>query len=85
MGCVPISDDKIKEVYALSVLARNSGQKNIAVHIFPFELTEIKVETQKSNPNYPFWKSLQTAYLNFEKTKTLSKISISKSGNYTAR
>ncbi|MCP9768489.1 hypothetical protein EGI22_11245 [Lacihabitans sp. LS3-19] len=82
IGCVPISDDKIKEVYTMAVMARNTGQKNIPVHIFPFELTEAKLETKKTNPNYSFWKSLQIAYLYFNKTKTPPLVSMSKSGEY---
>ena len=35
IGCVAITDDLIKEVYWLAVLARSNGQTDIPVHIFP--------------------------------------------------
>jgi hypothetical protein len=39
IGCLPITDAGIEELYLLAVAARASGQQRIAVHIFPFELT----------------------------------------------
>lgn len=38
IGCIPISDDKIKELYILAVEAYNNGQVKIPVHIFPDRL-----------------------------------------------
>jgi len=35
IGCIPLTDDKIKEVYVLAVEAKNSGQLEIPVHLFP--------------------------------------------------
>ncbi len=40
IGCLPITNDKIKELYIICVEAKNSGQKTIPVTIFPAELTE---------------------------------------------
>ncbi|MBP6411700.1 MAG: L,D-transpeptidase family protein, partial [Pseudarcicella sp.] len=82
VGCVPLTDDKIKEVYALAVQARNGGQKQIEVHIFPFELTDNKLNRHLENPSYTFWKSLQKGYLFFESRKKLPKIDVRKDGIY---
>jgi murein L,D-transpeptidase YafK len=82
VGCVPLTDDKIKEGYVLAVQARNSGQKKIEVHIFPFEMTEKKLDTKKLNDNYKFWKSIQPGYLYFEQNKILPKVIINKDGKY---
>ncbi len=38
IGCIPLTDDKIKELYVLAVEARNNGQEKIPVHIFPAKL-----------------------------------------------
>jgi murein L,D-transpeptidase YafK len=38
IGCLPMTDDKIKEIYLYALHARNNGQKNIPVYIFPFAL-----------------------------------------------
>ena len=82
VGCVPLTDDKIKEVYALAVQAKNLGQKNIEVHIFPFQMTERRMEKEKTNSNYIFWKDIQKGYLYFQERKVLPKIKIDKSGKY---
>ena len=39
IGCIPITDDGIKEVYWLAVLARSLGQKHLPIQIFPARLT----------------------------------------------
>ena len=35
IGCIPITDDCIKEVYIMAVEARNNGQATIPISIFP--------------------------------------------------
>jgi murein L,D-transpeptidase YafK len=82
VGCVPLTDDKIKEVYALAVQARNNGQKKIEVHIFPFEMTESRMKKELTNVNYPLWKDIQKGYLYFQEFGTLPKTKIGKSGKY---
>lgn len=80
VGCVPLTDDKIKEVYTLAVQARNGGQKKIEVYIYPFEMTEKKLDTRKLNDNYKFWKSIQPGYFYFEQNKISPKVVINKDG-----
>src|SRR5688572_4169327 len=38
IGCIPITDEKIKELYVLALEARNGGQEKIPVHVFPAKL-----------------------------------------------
>ncbi|OFY92566.1 MAG: hypothetical protein A3K10_04015, partial [Bacteroidetes bacterium RIFCSPLOWO2_12_FULL_31_6] len=38
IGCIPITDDKIKEVYTLAVEAHSKGQAKIQVHSFPAKM-----------------------------------------------
>ncbi|MFC4196916.1 murein L,D-transpeptidase family protein [Pedobacter jamesrossensis] len=86
VGCIPLTDEKIKEVYILGVEARNSGQEKIPVNIYPFKMTEGNLK--KYGPQFPsqvsFWKTLQPAYLNFEKHKNLADIKEVK-GKYIVR
>ena len=76
VGCIPLTDDKIKEVYILAVEARNYGQVNIPVYIFPFKMTAKNME--KFGAEHPehlkFWQILQHGYAYFEKYKTLPTI-----------
>jgi murein L,D-transpeptidase YafK len=39
VGCMPMTDDKIKEIYILAVEARQAGQSQIPVHIFPMNMS----------------------------------------------
>ncbi len=76
IGCIPITDDKIKELYIFAIEARNNGQKEISVHIFPARLTEKEMEyLQKSYQKNPelieFWIGLQLGFQYFETQKTL--------------
>lgn len=85
VGCVPLTDDKIKEVYALAVQARNNGQKKIEVHIFPFEMTERRMKKEITNTNYAFWKDILIGYTYFQERQTLPGIKIDKYGKYLIR
>ena len=69
VGCIPITDDWIEEVYILAVEAKNNGQLSIPVHIFPSRLNENNYqELIKDYPNYKsFWSNLKEGYDYFEK------------------
>ena len=76
IGCIPITDDKIKALYIFAVEARNNGQAKIPVHIFPARLTEKEMGyLQKAYRNNPelleFWIGLQLGFEYFEINKNL--------------
>lgn len=39
IGCIPITDDEIKEVYWMAVLAKAAGLRELPIEIFPARLT----------------------------------------------
>ncbi|TKB96497.1 L,D-transpeptidase family protein [Pedobacter cryotolerans] len=86
VGCIPLTDDKIKEVYILGVEAINYGQNHIPIYIFPFKMTTKNIE--KYAAEYPqhlkFWQNLQHGYAYFEKYKTLPVITHVK-GSYVVK
>jgi murein L,D-transpeptidase YafK len=86
VGCIPLTDDKIKELYVLAVEARNNGQKNIPIHIFPAKLDDAgmkKLQTQfPSSPNLAFWNNLKPVFDDFEKNKTLKTVRVNSKGGY---
>jgi len=86
IGCLPLTDDLIKEVYLLAVLAKSSGQTSIPVHIFPFRMeeaiTRIALKTEQGEKWDVFWKNLQVIYADFESTKQLKTWQVSKTGGY---
>jgi murein L,D-transpeptidase YafK len=69
VGCIPLTDEKIKEVYVLAVEAKNTGQEQIPVHIFPFKMTGGNLD--KYLIRFPqhkgLWTNLQSGYKYFEK------------------
>ncbi len=85
IGCIPITDDCIKEVYLLAVEARTSGQKRIPVYIFPARFKDGIQILQNNSRNkrlIDFWLNLKTGYDYFEKHKALPKINVKKDGTY---
>lgn len=96
IGCVPLTDDKIKEVYILAVEARSKGQAHIQVHSFPCRMgsidnsfvTQVKVDGWQgySGTQYVdllhFWTNISTGYYYFESNKKLPIISVDKEGKY---
>ncbi|GAA3999848.1 hypothetical protein GCM10022408_08560 [Hymenobacter fastidiosus] len=67
IGCLPITDPLIEELYVLLVEARSAGQEAIPVHIFPFELRDEVLARYQQHRHYAFWRSLQPGYAEFEK------------------
>jgi murein L,D-transpeptidase YafK len=86
IGCIPITDDKIKELYLIAVEARNYGQEKIPIHIFPTKLTDENMASLKTgyanSPQLKFWDNLKPVYLHFEKNKLLPEVKINKQGEY---
>jgi murein L,D-transpeptidase YafK len=87
IGCIPITDDKIKELYVLAVDARAAGQTKIAVTIYPTYLTEanykiLKTEFAKDTKLLRFWKGLKDGFQQFEKCRKLPNVTFLATGEY---
>ena len=86
IGCMPLTDDKIKEVYIMAVEARNKGQQTIPIHIFPAKLDADGLEhlkrTTTDTSKISFWQNLQAGYSYFETKKIIPKITVDKMGSY---
>ncbi len=84
IGCIPITDDKIKEVYLLCLYSKGANNE-VTIHSFPFKLTDAKLEAAKKQYNKSlinFWMNLKPAYTFFEEEKQLSTISVDLDGKY---
>ncbi|MFM9947594.1 MAG: murein L,D-transpeptidase family protein, partial [Saprospiraceae bacterium] len=67
IGCIPIEDEKIEEVYLLALDATTGGQERIFVHIFPFLLDDMNLQNMLDGhflniENSRFWENLQQVY-----------------------
>ncbi|HEY4787853.1 MAG TPA: L,D-transpeptidase family protein [Bacteroidales bacterium] len=88
IGCIPITDEWIKELYVYAVEARNNGENQIPVSIFPCRLTdsnftELKKNYAANKSLLEFWKNLKQGYEFFHSHKYLPKINVIKSGAYS--
>lgn len=87
IGCIPITDERIKELYIIAVEAKNAGQTSIPVHIFPSRLekgvVEQLVNEQKADATTSaFWKNLEHVYSDFQSTKKLRPVKVNTKGEY---
>ncbi|MEJ2503448.1 MAG: L,D-transpeptidase family protein [Gemmatimonadota bacterium] len=79
IGCVPVTDEWIEEVYLIAVRARDAGQTSIPVHIYPTRLDEdglrwLREMYGSTHVDYPFWANLAEGYRTFEATRMLPVI-----------
>jgi murein L,D-transpeptidase YafK len=82
VGCLPITDAGIRELYVLAVEARSAGQTDIAVHIFPFEMTAANMARRATSPHHMFWLGLLPGYQYFEDTHQLPSMRVDAGGAY---
>jgi len=90
IGCLPITNDQIKELYIICVEARNNGQTKIPVTIFPSKLSETKFKqlTEKNSSDSDkigLWTDLKIGYDIFNKTKQLPTIGFLSSGRHNVK
>lgn len=86
IGCLPIEDDNMEELYWLSVLAKANGGK-LPVHIFPFKMDEASILFFKNLMIFDFtlwsfWFQLKPMFDYFEVNKKVSRYEISEDGTY---
>ena len=87
IGCMPMTNDKIKEIYVYAIQAKQNGQPKIPVYIFPFKFTETNTSKYKAqykdNKNLlDFWNNLKTGYDVFHKDLQELTVTVDKQGNY---
>jgi murein L,D-transpeptidase YafK len=90
VGCIPIGDDNIKELYLLAVESENRKEKSISVHIFPSRLDDKNYEKLKSvygdnSTLLSFWENLKDGFAYFENSKQTPQIDIDRYGRYKFR
>ena len=88
IGCLPMTDTHIKEIYLLAVHAKNNGQSKIPVYIFPFKMTDQNMATYKArykdNKELTlFWENLKPGYDKFTKYHRELDIEVAENGDYT--
>ena len=87
IGCIPLGDDAIEELYVMAVEARAGGQARIPVHIFPAKLDDrglarLQREYPGNRPLLSFWENLKQGYDYFEQHHIPPAITVDKTGKY---
>lgn len=87
IGCLPMTDDKIREIYLLALQARKSGQEQIPVYIFPFRMTAPNMErygaaSAPSGALTDFWQNLQQGYNLLQQHHQLLDVQVDSAGRY---
>lgn len=85
IGCLPMTDDLIKEIYVLAVHAKNNGQSKIPVYIFPYKMenSNHKEHTKSAAPKLTqFWNNLKNGYDLFKSQQQELSYSVNSTGDY---
>ncbi|MGB8166396.1 MAG: hypothetical protein WCF18_02825 [Chthoniobacteraceae bacterium] len=86
IGCVPIGDAGIEEVYLMTLDAGNRAA--VPLHIFPAKMSgadweEFVAPFRFSDPELVrFWEKLRPGYDVFERTRRLPRVTVDKDGSY---
>lgn len=88
VGCIPLTDEFIDEVYIMAVNAKNAGQDFIPVHVFPVKfgnsgsMNYLGTFTLTDGSSKQFWTELRNAYDYFEKHHRLPVVLVDDKGKY---
>lgn len=88
VGCIPIRDEQIDELYILAAHAKDQGQDFIPVHIFPIRynveksIKYLESLTKDDGELKKFTDRLEDAFDYFEKYKQLPVVMIGEKGEY---
>jgi len=87
IGCMPMTDDGIQEIYTLCLNAKLNGQAYIPVHIFPTRFTKTGLnflgrEYGKDPVKQQFWVDLKAGYDYFEKNHKIYPVMYTPDGRY---
>ena len=72
IGCLPLSNGPIEALYVAAVIAKDRGQDDIPVHLFPcrFGTAACREATAGASAELAgFWAMLSLAYAEFEATR----------------
>jgi len=84
VGCVPLGDEVIEEVYLLANDVKARSQVELPVHIFPMRMEGPEWEAmQAASPEHAtFWKQLEPIYASFERNRKVPIVEVQANGVY---
>ena len=91
IGCLPLGDPAIEELYVIARDVRERGQRAIPVHIFPARMSgegwnAFAKRAAEGKPELrAFWDNLQTVHDAFERTLRVPAFGVKEDGRYQIR
>ena len=88
VGCIPVTDEDIEEIFLIASYAKANGEDFIPVHVFPFRYNskrsmEYFKSIARNNPSLQkFAMQLKEAYDKFEETHQVPLVLIDRKGDY---
>jgi len=84
VGCAPLGDPAIEQLYLAALDTRARGQTRIRVHIFPARMQGVEWDAHAAeHPALaPFWAQLQPGFDAFERDRRLPSCTIAADGRY---
>ncbi|RYE26364.1 MAG: hypothetical protein EOP51_00880 [Sphingobacteriales bacterium] len=87
VGCMPMTDGVIQELYTLCLNAKLSGQTYIPVHIYPVRFDKVGLnflgkQYAADTAKQRFWINLKTGYDYFERNHKLMPVVYNSEGKY---
>lgn len=76
VGCYAMTDDQIREIYALARESFAGGNPSFQLELYPFRLTEENLEKQSSSPHVEFWRNLKEGFDEFERTRRPATVDV---------
>jgi murein L,D-transpeptidase YafK len=84
IGCLAMTDEKIEQIYTLASAAHEGGQPSFPIHIFPFRMTEARMQKAAGSAWFNFWTNLKQGYDWFEKHRIPPNATV-RNGRYVFR
>ncbi len=84
IGCLPMTNEGIEEIYLYAIKARSNGQMRIPVYIFPAEPgTNQYNQLKKQHPKlHSFWENLEEGFQQYQSQRKPLEFTVSKEGRY---
>ena len=88
IGCAPIGDAGIEELFVAALDTRDRDGTQLAVHVFPARMNGLAWESfaageiAREPALAGFWAQLQAGFDAFERDRFLPKITVSANGSY---
>jgi murein L,D-transpeptidase YafK len=76
VGCYAMTNPVMAEIWELVTAALDKGQGSFGVHIFPYRLTQARLDSYDSHRWAAFWRDLKPGYDLFEATQIPPRISV---------